>query len=40
MKISQVAAQLFTLRDHIKTPKDITDVLRLPILGMIPKSQT
>jgi capsular polysaccharide biosynthesis protein len=28
------------LRRTIKTPKDITDVLHLPILGMIPKSQT
>lgn len=28
MKISQVAAQLFTLRDHIKTPKDIAATLR------------
>ena len=28
------------LRRTIKTPKDITDVLNLPVLGMIPKSQT
>jgi len=28
------------LRRTIKTPKDITDILHLPILGMIPKSQT
>jgi uncharacterized protein involved in exopolysaccharide biosynthesis len=28
------------LRRTVKTPKDITDVLHLPILGMIPKSQT
>ena len=28
------------LRRTIKTPKDITEVLDLPVLGMIPKSQT
>ena len=28
------------LRRTIKTPKDITEILDLPVLGMIPKSQT
>ena len=28
-----------SLRRTIKTPKDVTDALQLPVLGMIPKCQ-
>jgi succinoglycan biosynthesis transport protein ExoP len=35
-----LALLLEFVRRTIKTPKDITDVLQLPILGMIPKSTT
>jgi uncharacterized protein involved in exopolysaccharide biosynthesis len=35
-----LALLLEFMRRTIKTPKDLTDVLHLPILGMIPKSQS
>ena len=28
MKLSQVAAQLYTLRDHLKTPEDMKKTLK------------
>ena len=35
-----LALLLEFMRRTIKTPKDLTDVLHLPILGMIPRSQS
>ena len=35
-----IALLLEFMRRTIKTPKDVTDVLHLPILGMIPRSQS